>query len=70
MEVGLTPRPGRSTPGKETRYPFYRKLGGLQCPSERVGKIWPPAGFGSRTVKPLASRCTDYAIQGRIDVNK
>jgi len=22
------PRPGRFTPGKETRYPFYRRLGG------------------------------------------
>ena len=26
----LTPRPGRLTPGKETQYPLYRRLGGLQ----------------------------------------
>jgi hypothetical protein len=23
----LAPRPGRFTPGKETRYPLYRRLG-------------------------------------------
>jgi hypothetical protein len=25
-----TPRPGRFTPGKETRYPLYRRRGGSQ----------------------------------------
>jgi hypothetical protein len=33
-----TPRPGHFTPGKETRYPLYRRLGG---PQGRSG----PAGF-------------------------
>ena len=28
--------------GKETRYPFYRRLGGLQGRSGRVRKMWPP----------------------------
>jgi hypothetical protein len=28
----LAPRPGRFTPGKETRYPLYRRLGGPQGP--------------------------------------
>ena len=34
----LTPRPGRFTPGKETRYPLYRRLGGPQDRSGRVRK--------------------------------
>jgi len=32
-----TPRSGHSTPGKETRYPFYRRLGG---PEGRSGPMW------------------------------
>ena len=36
----LTPRPGRFTPGKETRYPIYRLLGGPQDRSGRVRKEW------------------------------
>ena len=33
----LTPRHGCSTPGKETRYPLYRRLGG---PQGRCGLVW------------------------------
>jgi hypothetical protein len=33
------PRPGRFTPGKETRCPLYRRLGGLQSRSRQVRKI-------------------------------
>jgi hypothetical protein len=54
----------RFTPGKETRYPLYRRLGGPQGRSGRVRKISPPPGFDSRTVQPVASRYTDYAILG------
>jgi hypothetical protein len=36
-----TPRPGRFTPGKETRYPLYRRLGGPQGLFGRVRKIAP-----------------------------
>ena len=57
-----TPRPGRFTPRKETRYPFYRKLGGPLGRSGRVRKIWPSPGFDPRTVHPVASRYTDYPI--------
>ena len=46
------PRPGRFTPGKETRYPFYRGPGG----SGRMRKISHPPGFGPRPVRPVASR--------------
>jgi hypothetical protein len=34
-----TPRPSRFTPGKETRYPLYRRLGGPNGRSGRVRKI-------------------------------
>jgi hypothetical protein len=58
----LAPGPGRFTPGKETRYPLYRRLGGPQGGSGRLWKISPPPGFDSRTVQPVASRYTDCAI--------
>jgi len=45
-------------PGK-TRYPLYRRLGGLQGRSGQVRKISPPPGFDHRTVQPVASRYTD-----------
>jgi hypothetical protein len=60
---GSASRPGRSLlPGK-TRYPLYRRLGGLQGRSGLVRKISPPPGFDSRTVQPVASRYTDYATR-------
>jgi hypothetical protein len=62
-DVWSTPRPGRFTPVKETRYPLYR-LGEPQGRSGRVRKISPPPGFDPRTVQPIASRYTDYAIPG------
>ena len=58
----LTPRPGRFTPGKETRYPLYRRLGGPQGRSGRVRNISSPIGFDPRTVQPVASRYADCAI--------
>jgi hypothetical protein len=45
-----------------TRYPLYRRLGRPQGRSGRVLKISPPPGFDPRTVHPVASRYTDYAI--------
>ena len=53
------PLPGRFTSGKETRYPFSKRLGGTQGRSGRVWKIFLPPGVDSRTVQPVASRCTD-----------
>jgi hypothetical protein len=41
---------------------LYRRLGGPQGRSGRVRKISPPPGFDPRTVQPVASRYTDYAI--------
>jgi hypothetical protein len=57
-----TPRPGRFIPGKETRYPLYRRLGRPQDWSGWVLKISPPTGFDPRTVQLVPSRYTDYAI--------
>ena len=53
--------PAPLPPGK-TRYPLYRRLGGSQGRSGRVRKISPPPGFDPRTVQPVASRYTDWAI--------
>ena len=58
-----TPRPGCFTPGKETWYPLCRRLGGPQGRSGRVRKISHPPAFDPRTVQPVASRYTDYAIR-------
>ena len=54
--------PSLFAPGKGTRYPLYRRLGGPQGGSGRVQKISPEPGFDPRTVHPVASRYTDYAI--------
>ena len=56
-------RPGRSLPRGKTRYPLYRRLGGLQGRSGQVRKISPPPGFDPRIAKPVASCCTDYATR-------
>ena len=45
-----TPRPGRFTPGKETRYPLYRRLDVPQGRSERARKNSPLPGIDPRTV--------------------
>ena len=57
-----TPRPGRFTPGKQRRYPLHRRLGRPQGRSRRIRKLSPPPGFDPRTVQPVASRNTDWAI--------
>ena len=53
--------PAALPPGK-TPYPLYRRLGGPQGRSGRVRKISPSQGFDPRTVQPVASRYTDWAI--------
>jgi hypothetical protein len=52
-------------PGK-TWYPLHRRLGGPQGRSRQVRKTSPPPGFDPRTVQPVASRYTDYAIPAPI----
>jgi hypothetical protein len=53
-----TSRPGRFTAGKVTRYPLYRRLGGVWTGMENLA----PPGFDPRTLQPVASRYTDYAV--------
>ena len=58
----LMSRPGRFTPGKETRFRLYGRLGGSRGQLELVRKISSTPGFEPRTVQLLASRYTDYAV--------
>jgi hypothetical protein len=51
--------PAALPPGKETRYPLYRRLGGSQERSGQVRNASLPPGFDPRTVQPAASRYTD-----------
>ena len=54
-------------PPVKTRYPLYRRLGGLGGYSGRVSKISPPLGFDHQTVQLVASRYTDCAIPPHCD---
>ena len=57
-----SPRLGRFSPGKERRYPLYRRLDGPHGRSERVGvNVWLPPGFEPQTTS-VPSRNTDYAV--------
>jgi hypothetical protein len=49
-----TPRHGRFTPGKETRYVLYRRLSEPQVWSRRVRIISPTPGFAPRIVQAVA----------------
>ena len=74
MEAGrLTSRPGSLRPGGvgwgKTRYPLYRRLGGLQGWSERVRKISNLPEFVPWIVQPVASRFADWAIPAQVRVN-
>ena len=59
--------PAALPPGK-TRYPLYRRLAGPQGRSGRLRKISPAPGFDPRTVQPVASRYTDWAIPALLRV--
>ena len=65
MEVGGQHHdPAALLPGKILGTRLYKMLGEPQSRSGQVRKISLPPGFDSRTVQPVASRCTDYAIPG------
>jgi hypothetical protein len=55
---GPASHPDHFLPPGKTRYPLYRKLGGLQGCSGQCGNS-PPPGFDPWTVQPIASRYTD-----------
>jgi hypothetical protein len=61
----LTRRPGHFTL-RMTQYPFYRRLGGPQGRNGWVRKILRPPVFDPRTVQPVTSRYTDYAVPAHI----
>jgi hypothetical protein len=62
MGVGGQRHAPAALPPEKTRYPLHRRLGGLQGRSGRVRKTSPPPGFDPRSVQPVASRYTDWAI--------
>jgi hypothetical protein len=53
--------PAALPPGK-TKYPLYKRLGGPKGRPGRVRKIPLLPAFDPRTVQPVASRYTDWAI--------
>ena len=57
--------PAALPPGK-TRYPLYGKMGGPQGRSGRVRIILLPPGIDPRTVQPVVSRYTDWAIRAHL----
>jgi hypothetical protein len=60
--VGGQCHPPVALPPGKTRYALCRRLGGSQDLSGPVRKILSQPGCDPRTVQPLASRYTDYAI--------
>jgi len=58
----LAARSGRTLPPGNTRYPFYRRLGGPQGQSRRAENLV-PTGIQSQTVQHLVSRYTDWATR-------
>jgi hypothetical protein len=56
-----TPCPGRFTPGRDP-VPTVQEAWWVQDRSGQMWKISPPPGFDPRTVQPVASRYTDWAI--------
>ena len=62
MGVGGQHHSPAALPRVKSWYPLYKSLGGSQGRSGRVRKICPPPEFDPRTVQPVASRYTDWAI--------
>jgi hypothetical protein len=62
MRVGGQSHVPAALPPGKTRYLLYRRLGWPQGRSGQVLLISTPPGFDAWTVKPVASRYTDWAI--------
>jgi len=62
MGVGGKRHASADLPPGQTRYLFYRRQSGPQGRSGEVRKISPLLGFDLRTVQPVASHYTDWAI--------
>jgi hypothetical protein len=63
-----TTGPGRFTPQDRDPYPFYGRLCRPKGRFGRVRKISATLGFDLRTVQPLASRYTVYAIPVHVEM--
>ena len=66
MGVGGQRHAPAALPRGNTQYQLHRRPVGPQGRSGRVRKISPPPGFDPLTVRPLASRYTEYFIPARI----
>ena len=64
--VGGQRHASAALPPRKNRYPLYRRLGGPQDRSGQVRKISPLPGLDPRTVQPVASRYTDWAIPAHV----
>jgi len=53
-----TPRPGRFTAGKDTRYPLHREMGDPRAGLGGCGKSRPTLGFDPQIVHPVVNRYT------------
>jgi hypothetical protein len=62
MGVGVQRHAPAAVPGKENRYPLYKRLGGSEDLSGLARKISTSPVLDPRTFQPAASRYTDYAI--------
>jgi len=54
--------PAALPPGM-TRYSLYRWLGGPHCRSGQLRKISPPPEFDPRTIQPVPTCYTNYAVK-------
>jgi len=61
MGWGVSPTPRPPPPPGKSRYPLYRRLGGAKGRSGRVENLV-STRIRSRTVQPVVSRYTDWAI--------
>jgi hypothetical protein len=68
MGVGSQPHTPTALP-PVTRYPLYRRPGGSRVRSRLLRKISLQPGFDPRTVQPVASRYTNYAIPAHVYLN-
>jgi hypothetical protein len=62
MGVGSQHHAPAALPLGKTQYPLYMRLDGTWGRSGEVWKISPPQRFNPRTVQPVASCYTDWAI--------
>jgi len=62
MGVGGQGRESAALPSGKARYSLHTGLGGPQGPSGRIREVSPPPGLAPRTVCPVPSCYTDWAI--------